>query len=99
MNNEWKTVYCGYDNKPEAIDTTSSSTTVYERRNFEEVVTKLSSLDGEEEKEIKQWKYEERTYPKSQYELIQAVVEKINLKHESEVIDKFTEELVEGGML
>lgn len=98
MNNEWKTVYCGYDNKPEAIDTTSSSTTVYERRNFEEVVTKSPSIDGGEV-EVKQWKYEERTYSKSQYELIQAVVEKIQLKQESEIIDKFTEELVEGGML
>ena len=99
MTNEWKTVYCGYDNKPAELDTTSSSTTVYERRNFEEVVIKSPSLDGEEEKEIKQWKYEERTYPKSQYELIQAVAEKIQLKQESEIIDKFTEELVEGGML
>ena len=99
MTNEWKTVYCGYDNKPAELDTTSSSTTVYERRNFEEVIIKSPMGEDGEEKEIKQWKYEERTYSKEQYELIKAVTEKIQLKQESEFIDRFTEQLFEEGVL
>lgn len=46
----WKTTYGSQEEKPSEWDTTSSSSTVYQRKNIEAV-----DEDG------KKWKYEERT--------------------------------------
>ena len=63
---DWKTVHSTATEKPSALDTTSSSSTVYERKNIEQETT----TDPYTEQEITQWKYEERTYTKQEYELL-----------------------------
>lgn len=91
---DWKKSSAPYEYKPAEIDTTSSPTTVYERRNFVEVTRK--DTEGNDQK---YWEYEERTYTKDEYSMVTAVTEKVALKHESDIIDVYTAELVEGGLI
>lgn len=91
---EWKKSSAPYDYKPEEIDTTSSPTTVYQRRNFKEVVR--TDIDGNEEK---YWEYEERKFTRAEYSMASIVAERVEIKHESDIIDAYTEELVEGGLI
>lgn len=58
---EWKTVHG--DNAPALIDTTSSATTVYERRNVREETVEIS-----EGVTVQGYVYEERTYTMQEYE-------------------------------
>jgi len=96
----WIKSQCGYNDKPAALDTTSSPTTVYERRNFTEI-TVPAIEEGEEE--TKMWEYEERTYTKEEYDMISStcdnIVPMINFKHDNDIIDEYTLNLIEEGLL
>ena len=97
---QWTISQCGYNDKPSELDTTSSPTTVYERRNFKEI-TVPAIEEGEEE--TKMWEYEERTFTKEEYDLITAtsesIVPAIGFKHDNDIIDEYTLNLMEEGLL
>lgn len=97
---EWHEAYTDINHKPEAVDTTSSPTTVYLRKDFEEVEMPNDTM-GEEEPTgpKKQWKYLERTCSHEEYNTASLSTEMIVLRRESEIIDEYTEELMEGGLL
>lgn len=86
----WRTVYS--KNKPEELDTTSSPTTVFERRNIEEVEP-INDVDN------KMYKYEERTWTQEEYSISQAVANTVSLKHESDIIDNYTNQLIKEGVI
>lgn len=80
------------------FDTTSSSTTVYQRRNAEIVEHPKDPEDPESEME-KSWNYEERKMTHEEYGTAQIAADFVRLRHDSDVIDQYTEELIIGGLL
>lgn len=67
---DWKTVYDSRNTTPEALDATSSSSTVYERRNIRrETVTVGGS---ENAATADQWVYEQREYTQEEYAMMRA---------------------------
>ena len=93
----WKEAYSSYDApKPAELDTTSSPTDVYERKDFE-IVTHPAIEEGEEER--KEWKYLERTLSREEYNLVTLTTEKVELRHENDIRDDYMVELIEGGII
>jgi hypothetical protein len=67
---DWKTVHDSRTTTPEELDTTSSSSTVYERRNIRrETVTVGGSEDAAT---MEQWVYEQREYTQEEYAMMRA---------------------------
>lgn len=96
---EWREAYSGIEPKPEAIDTTSSPTTVYLRKDFEEVDVPSAGMEEEGSEPTKQWKYQERTCTPEEYAIATLSAEQIQLRHEGDIIDEYTMELMEEGLL
>jgi hypothetical protein len=102
---DWKIVHG--DIEPAEIDTTSSPTTVYERRNIKyvepEVVTTESGEVDSETTPTPYWEYEERTYTPDEYKMVvemaNRVGQNIEIKRESEIIDEYTLSLIEEGVI
>lgn len=101
---EWYTAYCVADNPPPELEVTIHH--VYERKDFE--LIELPSMhpdntdeNGEtiEEEPTTQWKYLERVFTREQYENAALAAEKINLRHETDIIDEYTETLMEEGVI
>jgi hypothetical protein len=92
---KWVTSCCGINDKPAELDT-SGPTTVYERKNFEKI-TVPSQIEGESD--IEMWQYQERAVPISDYNAALLASEKMEMRRESEIIDEYTNELIEGGLL
>lgn len=67
---DWKTVHDSRSTTPEALDATSSSSTVYERRNIRRDAVTVG--DGEGATTAEQWVYEQREYTKAEYEMMRA---------------------------
>lgn len=61
---EFITVHDGRAEKPESIDTSSSSFVVYERKNIRQETTEI---DGGS---ITEWVYEQREYTKEEYTMM-----------------------------
>lgn len=62
---DWKTVHDSRPDRPPELDTTSSESTVYLRRNIQEERIELDddmTMDG--------WTYEQMTYTKEEYDLL-----------------------------
>ena len=93
---DWKYAYCDGEHMPKALDTTSSEVYVYERKDFEKITVPAT---GEGEEETTQWKYLERSYTKEEYDQITATAEKVQFKHENDIIDEYTAELIEEGII
>lgn len=94
---DWKIVYSDVnDPKPAEVDTTSSQTVVYERKNFEEVTIPATQ---EGESDIVCWQYEERELTKEEYNTASLAAEMTNIRHESDIIDEYTETLIVNGLL
>lgn len=93
---DWRIAYSDYNNKPAVIDTTMSPTTVYIRKDIEEIDVTDPMNEGETHK---QWKYLERTCTHEEYAVAQLSSEMIQLKHDTEVIDSYTTSLIEEGLL
>lgn len=72
MQITWQTVVGTQAAKPQEIDTTSSPTTVYLRKNIKRVDVKM----GEET--IKAWQYEEAQLDQEQYEEFQKELDDLN---------------------
>ena len=62
---DWKKVRDSRTEEPAALDTTSSATTVYERRNIRQE-TQTYETDGQTA-EITEWAYEQREYTREEY--------------------------------
>lgn len=62
---EWKEVHDSRAEQPAALDTTSSATIVYERRNIRKE-TREDTM-GEETREVTEWVYEQREYTTEEY--------------------------------
>lgn len=79
---------------PALIDRTSSPTTVYERKDVQPVTR--TDIDGTERT---QYTYLERTFTQAEYDIIEGVTEKVQLRHETDIIDEYTMELVSEGVI
>lgn len=104
---EWKMQRGSQRERPEEVDKTSSSTTVYLRRKIErvEILT-----EGTEAGTSNEWQYEEMEMSRKEYDqmlLMQQVasentstiVASVTEFQESKVIDEYTMQLVEEGLL
>ena len=67
---DWKTVHDSRTPNPEALDTTSSSSTVYERRNIRRETVTVGG--GENAAAAEQWVYEQREYTQEEYAMMRA---------------------------
>nr|UVX90177.1 MAG: hypothetical protein [Bacteriophage sp.] len=67
---DWKTVHDSRTTTPEMLDATSSSSTVYERRNIrrEAVVVGI----GDTDETVTEWVYEQREYTREEYDMMRA---------------------------
>lgn len=62
---EWKEVHDSREAQPAVLDTTSSATTVYERRNIRQETHEVAM--GEETQEVTEWVYDQREYTAEEY--------------------------------
>lgn len=62
---DWKTVHDGAEVQPAAIDTTSSETTVYERKNIRQETRSVGI--GDTDATVTEWVYEQREYTREEY--------------------------------
>ena len=67
---DWKTVHDSRTTTPETLDATSSSSTVYERRNIrrEAVTVGIGNTDAT----VTEWVYEQREYTREEYDMMRA---------------------------
>ena len=102
---KWRTVFGTEAVMPEEFDTTSSPETVYQRRSIKEVTR--GEPDGEK---VKGWAREERELTIGEYEQMMLTREVVNENkadivasvtdfQKAEVIDEYTMQLVEEGLL
>ena len=93
---DWKQVRGTQSEKPLEVDSSSSTSTVYLRRNIEEVEVEVS------DSKVKMWQYEERELTREEYAVYQMIEEStktITSFQKQEVIDEYTEELIAGGVI
>lgn len=67
---DWKTVHDSRGTTPEELDATSSSSTVYERRNIRRETVTVGG--GEDIAAMEQWVYEQREYTRAEYAMMRA---------------------------
>ena len=63
---DWKTVHDSRQDEPPVIDTTTSETTVYERRNIRQE-TAPGTMEGDT---VTEWVYEQREYTREEYDML-----------------------------
>lgn len=66
----WKTVHDSRATTPEALDATSSSSTVYERRNIRQETRSVGI--GDTDATVTEWVYEQREYTREEYDMMRA---------------------------
>lgn len=102
---EWKKVFGTEATMPEEFDTQQSPTTVYQRRN----IVKVTREDADGQK-VTGWEREERELTLGEYEqmkLVQEVVasntseivSSVTEFQKDAVIDEYTEQLIEEGLI
>ena len=67
---DWKTVHDSRTTTPEALDATSSSSTVYERRNIRQETRSVGI--GDTDAIVTEWVYEQREYTREEYDMMRA---------------------------
>ena len=103
---DWKKVTGTQTERPEEIDRTSSPSTVYLRRNIEQVEREVEGADGETQT-VTEWQYEEREMTVENMALMKTVVEEntsgivesVTQFQKEAVIDEYTEQLIEEGLI
>lgn len=106
---DWKKVTGTQTERPEEIDRTSSPSTVYLRRNIEQVEREVEGADGETQT-VTEWQYEEREMTVEEYENMalmktvveentSGIVESVTQFQKEAVIDEYTEQLIEEGLI
>lgn len=102
---EWREVFGTEAEQPEEFDTTASPTTVYQRRNI-----KKATKEDADGKKITGWQREEREMSREEYDrltLMQEVVasnttgivESVTQFQKDVVIDEYTQQLIEEGLI
>lgn len=102
---EWREVFGTEAVKPEEFDTTASPTTVYQRRN----VRKETKTEADGTK-VTGWQREERELTLEEHEQLRLmqevvadntaeIVESVTSFNENTVIDRYTEQLIEEGVI
>ena len=74
---DWKKVTGTQSDKPEEVDRTSSPSTVYLRKNIEQVTREVEGSDGKMQT-VTEWQYDEKEMTVKEYEnmtLMKSVVE------------------------
>ena len=82
---DWKKVTGTQPDKPEEVDRTSSPSTVYLRKNIEQVTREVEGSDGKMKSVI-----EENT---------SGIVESVTQFQKDAVIDEYTQQLIEEGLI
>ena len=106
---DWHKVTGTQEERPEEIDRTSSPMVVYLRRNIEQLETQVESASGGTQT-VKEWQYEEKEMTVNEYEnmllMQQAVtentseiVESVTQFQKETVIDEYTQQLIEEGLI
>lgn len=94
----WKIVFGTDEIKPLELDTNSSPTTVYQRRNIE----KVSKIEPVSNQEYFEWKREERELTLQEYSMLilmnEVKDEIINVQKE-QIIDEYTLQLINEGVI
>ena len=67
---DWKTVHDSRTTTPEALDATSSSSTVYERKNIR--LAAVVDGIGDTDATVTEWVYEQREYTREEYDMMRA---------------------------
>lgn len=67
---DWKTVRDSRTTTPEALDATSSISTVYERRNIRQETRSVGI--GNTDATVTEWVYEQREYTREEYDMMRA---------------------------
>ena len=102
---EWREVFGTEAVKPEEFDTTLSPTTVYQRRNVRQETK--TEADGTK---VTGWQREERELTLEEYERLRLmqevvadntaeIVAPVTELNENAVIDRYTEQLIEEGLI
>ena len=84
--------------EPLKVDTISSSKGVYVRKNIKQVKT----IDEDTQEEIIKYQYEEAFLTHGQYQdyvRMQYLIEQVETKRENEIIDEYTLELMNTGVI
>ena len=95
--------------KPEEVDRTSSPSTVYLRKNIEQVTREVEGSDGKIQT-VTEWQYDEKEMTVKEYEnmaLMKSVVEEntsgivesVTQFQKDAVIDEYTQQLIEEGLI
>lgn len=106
---EWKNVAGTQPEKPEEIDRTSSPSTVYLRRNIRQVTRDTEDGFGEK-RSATEWQYEEKEMTIEEFESMKVVesvvkentagiVESVTSFQKDAVIDEYTQQLIEEGLI
>lgn len=102
---EWREVFGTEAVKPEEFDTTLSPTTVYQRKNIRQETK--TEADGTK---VTGWQREERELTMEEYEQLKLmsevvasntseIVASVTEFNENAVIDRYTEQLIEEGLI
>lgn len=105
----WRKVIGTQPERPDEIDRTSSPSTVYLRKNIEQVEKEVEGADGEKTT-VTEWQYDEREMTVEEYEnmaLMKSVVEEsttgivesVTQFQRDTVIDEYTQQLIEEGLI
>lgn len=105
----WRKVIGTQPERPDEIDRTSSPSTVYLRKNIEQVEKEVEGADGEKTT-VTEWQYDEREMTVEEYEnmaLMKSVVEEsttgivesVTQFQKDTVIDEYTQQLIEEGLI
>ena len=106
---DWKKVTGTQPDKPEEVDRTSSPSTVYLRKNIEQVIREVEGNDGKIQT-VNEWQYDEKEMTVEEYEnmaLMKSVVEEntsgivesVTQFQKDAVIDEYTQQLMEEGVI
>lgn len=105
---DWKKVTGTQPERPEEVDKTSSPLIVYLRRNITQVERTVEGESGEQT--VKEWQYEEQEMTVTEYEQMllmqqivskhtEGIVESVTQFQKEAVIDEYTEQLIEEGLI
>lgn len=92
------------------MDRTSSPTTVYLRRNIEQVERNINEGESGEGQTVNEWQYEEQEMTVAEYENMllmqqvvtentQEIVSSVTEFQKTSVIDEYTAQLIEEGII
>ena len=106
---DWKKVTGTQPDKPEEVDRTSSPSTVYLRKNIEQVTREVEGSDGKIQT-VTEWQYDEKEMTVKEYENMalmksaveentSGIVESVTQFQKDAVIDEYTQQLIEEGLI